>query len=451
VIRFAALIGAVSVAHAAGGSNVRLLLQQATTGSVHLPPGRFAITSELLLPEDARNLQIVGHPKGTTLVASAAFRGRALLVCRSGRNIRISHLTLDGYRTDSAPGLPIAPDDIPFAAFYSSNGILAERVEGLTIQNVNFNGIVNFAILVNSSKQVDIDGVTVRDSGSLNSLGRNNTTGGILLEEGTTGFTVRNSVFRNIRGNGVWTHSLYTSPRNGPGRIERNHFVTIGRDAIQAGHATALQILNNTGARIGYPTQIVDVEHAGTPVAIDTAGNVDRSSYSGNRFDEVNGKCIDLDGFHDGDVIGNTCINRGNAAQYPFGHYGIIMNNSNPDMQSRNIRITQNLIDGTKFGGIFIIGSHHEIARNRLLNLNLARCNESATQFGCLYDKRQPDLLQAGIYLGQHAERLDPARENIIRDNLIQGHEMEKRCILAAPGIEMRSQRIEGNECRNSR
>ena len=40
---------------------------------------------------------------------------------------------------------------------------------------------------------------------------------------------------------------------------------------------------------------------------IDTAGNVDRSIYTRQSvFDEINGKCIDLDGFHDGEVRG-TC------------------------------------------------------------------------------------------------------------------------------------------------
>jgi len=33
------------------------------------------------------------------------------------------------------------------------------------------------------------------------------------------------------------------------------------------------------------------------------------------------------------------------------------MNNSNPDMQSRNIRIVNNTLDARCFGGIFIIGT----------------------------------------------------------------------------------------------
>ncbi len=80
---------------------------------------------------------------------------------------------------------------------------------------------------------------------------------------------------------------------------------------------------------------LVDVENGGTPVGIDTAGNVDQSTYEHNRFEEIDGKCIDLDGFHDGAVRGNTCINRRPPEDYPFGHFGIVFNNASIEMRSR--------------------------------------------------------------------------------------------------------------------
>jgi len=132
----------------------------------------------------------------------------------------------------------------------------------------------------------------------------------ILIEEGARDFEVRASAFRRIRGNALWTHSLYTSPRSEDGRLLENHFDSIGRDAIQVGHATRVRVEGNTGVRIGFPSEIVDAEHAGTPVGIDTAGNVDHTEYVRNRFEEINGKCIDLDGFHDGVVRENICINK---------------------------------------------------------------------------------------------------------------------------------------------
>ncbi|MCS6953746.1 MAG: right-handed parallel beta-helix repeat-containing protein, partial [Bryobacteraceae bacterium] len=258
---------------------------------------------------------------------------------------------------------------------------------------------------------------------------------------------VRDSIFRNVLGNAVWTHSRAASPRNGPGVIAGNHFWTIGRDAIQVGHATAVRVEDNRGARIGFPTEAVDVEGGGIPVAIDTAGNVDRSAYLRNRFEEINGKCMDLDGFHHGEVRDNVCTNRGAADDYPHGHFGIVFNNANPQMASRNVVVVGNVIEGTKFGGIFLIGSGHQIVGNQLRRLNLARCHESAARFVCAHWPDEPDLMRSGIYLGRRAERPDPARNNVIADNLISGWKMGARCLGFAPGISRASNRIERNRC----
>jgi hypothetical protein len=336
---------------------------------------------------------------------------------------------------------------VPFARFSGSNGILAGYIEDLRVSNVRFREVAGFPLIVAASKQVTIEKVTVENSGGRNAKHRSNASGGILLEEGTVDFTVRDCVFRNVLGNGVWTHSLYTSPRNGPGLITGNRFETIGRDAIQAGHATGVRVENNTGRRIGYPEEAVDVEGGGVPVGIDTAGNVDKSVYAGNRFEEVNGKCIDLDGFHDGEVRDNVCINRGEAIDYPQGHFGIVMNNANPDMRSENITIRGNTIQGMKFGGIFVIGGPHVITGNHLLNLNLAGCNESAARFGCSHFEGEPDLLQSGIYLGRRAERPAVARGNRIEDNEITGFKMKARCIGYAPGVLPAANIVRNNQC----
>jgi hypothetical protein len=259
--------------------------------------------------------------------------------------------------------------------------------------------------------------VEVRDSGSRDAVGKNNTTGGVLLEGGTTDFRVTDSSFGNVRGNGVWTHSLYTAPRNARGLIAGNSFGAIGRDAIQVGHAFDVRVERNSGTSIGYPMDVVDAQ----PVAIDTAGNVERSVYAHNRFSRINGKCLDLDGFHDGDVVDNWCAG--------IGGFGLVMNNTNPDMQSRKIRVVGNTFDGAQYGGIFVIGTGHYIARNRLLNLNTAHCDT------CTYLADEPDMLRSGIYLGKRAERPAPAHGNVVEDNEITGYRMSQRCVNAAPGL----------------
>jgi hypothetical protein len=413
-------------------------LTRVTPGRViQLPAGVVELRSEMLVDGGT---EVRGAPGGTTLRLTPGFTGRAAIVVR-GDGVRLSGFTIDGARdaVETRAGLP--PWDTPFARFTLANGVFAEGVSGLVVENVRFRSIAGFAVLASRARGVAIDRIEVTDSGSRNAAGRNNGTGGVLFEEGAADFRVTRSEFHNIRGNGVWTHSLYTSPRNARGLIAQNRFEAIGRDAIQVGHAIAVLVEDNAGRRIGFPVDAVDIEGRAIPVAIDTAGNVERSSYARNRFEEVNGKCIDLDGFHDGEVRGNSCVNRGGPAATPFGHFGIVMNNSNPDMRSQNIRVVENTIDGPLFGGVFVIGEGHLVARNRLLNLNAAHCDT------CYYRADEPDMLRTGIYLGRGAERPAPARGNTIEDNEIGGYKMKDRCIGLAPGIAPGVNTIRNNDC----
>ena len=396
---------------------------------LQLAPGTVEVHAEMVLEDGA---EVRGAASGSVLRAAADFHGRALLVVRGSR-VLLHDFTVDGNRETLETRMGLPGYDVPFARFTPENGVLAEGVGQLTIQNVSFREIAGFAVLVSRSRQVAIDGVRVSLSGSRNAAGRNNTTGGILLEEGTSDFRVTHCELRDIRGNGIWTHSLYTSPRNARGVLAENRFDTIGRDALQVGHATEVRVEGNSGARIGYPGEAVDVEGRAIPVGVDTAGNVDRSIYTRNQFSRINGKCIDLDGFHDGEVSRNVCLD--------IAGYGIVMNNTNPDMASRNVRIEGNLLDGLKYGGIFVIGTDNVIRRNRLLNLNTGHC-------GCDYTAGEPDMFRSGIYLGRGAERPAPARGNLVEENEITGYQMDRHCIAGAPGIYPGWNTVRGNRCR---
>src|SRR5580692_10749535 len=92
--------------------------------------------------------------------------------------------------------------------------------------------------------------------------------------------------------------------------------------------ASRVRVRNNLGSEIGFPVEYVDFPGYATPVAIDTAGNVDHSVYSGNVFGRVAGQCIDLDGFHDGEVTDNQCVNEPVAVAKWIGlHFGILFGN----------------------------------------------------------------------------------------------------------------------------
>jgi hypothetical protein len=391
--------------------------------AAQLPPGITVLHSEMVVDSE-----LSGAASGSTLRMAADFSGRAAVVVK-GKNVRLHDFSIEGNRATREQRVGLPPSNVPFARFTTGNGILADGVAGLMIERVAMREIGGFAVLVAGSSQVTIEGVSVRDSGSRDAAGKNNTTGGILIEEGTTDFRVTNCELRGIRGNGVWTHSLYTSARNARGLFRGNTFDTIGRDALQAGHAIEVRIEGNSGRAIGYPKDIVDA----TPVAIDTAGNVERSVYTKNKFEDMNGKCIDLDGFHDGEVSENTCVK--------VGGFGIVFNNTNPDMQSRGIRVVGNVVDGAMYGGIFVIGSGNTIARNRLLNLNTSHCEK------CWESPGQPGMLESGIYLGKRAERPAPAHGNTVEANEITGYKMKSRCVASAPGVGPNT--IRANRCRD--
>ncbi|HCC58737.1 MAG TPA: hypothetical protein DEQ47_16060 [Solibacterales bacterium] len=430
---------------AAGGGEPALRRALRDTGTVHLPPGNYEIAREIELRPNSHDLVIDGA--GATIRLSKNFMGRAAFICFNGRNITFRNVTIEGNRDALVKTTELPPSDRAFSRFTTDSGLLIDESTGVHVEGLRFSHIAGLAILVNHSRQVRIVGVKVSDSGSENRRHRNNSTGGILLEEGTADFEVTGCELSNIRGNGIWTHSMYTSARNANGRIANNKIVRVGRDAIQVGHATGITVEHNAGAEIGYPLETVDVEGQAIPVAIDTAGNVDATHYRDNHFEEVNGKCIDLDGFHDGDVMANSCANHEARGAYPNGNFGIVLNNSNPDMRSKNVRILDNTVEGWLYGGIVVIGSGHTIRGNHLLRLNMAHCNDEAARFGCLYLGGEPDVLRSGIYLRKGNHRPDPATGNHIENNEISGYGMSHHCIGIGPGVAANSNTIAGNEC----
>jgi hypothetical protein len=425
-------------------SRLRKTLATQTTGSIALPTGVLEISSELKLAPGAHDLEIVGS--GTIIKAANNFKGRGLFVAENARAIRFRDFSIDGNREAFSAPQEMAPSENAYRIFYTTSGIVLDRVEGVEISEVRFSSIPSFALVVSRSSKIRIKNVVVEDSGSLNAKGRNNTTGGIVIEEGSSDFEVRDSQFRRIRGNALWTHSLFTSPRLHDGVFAANRFTQIGRDAIEIGAASKVRVEGNTGDHIGYPPEAVDVENQGIPVAIDTAGNVDHSIYIHNKFDEIDGKCIDLDGFHDGSVIENQCASRGSPDSYLFGHFGIVMNDTDPNMHSQNVEIRGNTIDGAKYGGLFLMGSGHQVIGNSFLHLNTAHCNETK-QFVCIYKPDEPKMLESGIYLSKGVVRLEDVRANVIRGNTISGYKMKSRCITLGPGVAARENSIGANTC----
>jgi len=417
------------------------------TGIVELPAGTLILHHELTLPENAQNLEIRGNPSGSTLQAAPDFEGRAVIYSKGATDLRLTGFRVVGNRAAQQKPIGIPEPDTPFARFYRNNGILVENATRLTIRGVSFSEVANYPVLVRASSGVRIERVRVEDCGSLSPAGHNNASGGILLEESTRDFEIRQCTVRRVRGNGIWTHAYRSSPQNANGTIEENVVEEVARDAIQVGHATNVTVRGNHGRRIGYPPELVDIVSWAVPAAIDTAGNVDKSVYIGNHFEDINGKCMDLDGFHDGQIRDNSCISRKPYDEYPYAQFGIVFNNANPDYEPSNVLVTGNLIDGAGYGGLYLLGSNQTIARNRFLGLNRNRCASDRTRPRCDYSSGDPALLRSGIYLVPGAARPAKTVHNQITGNEVSGFGMQKYCIEAAPGVSLAANHIEGNHC----
>lgn len=414
---------------------------------VQLPAGETHLKRPLELPNGGVSVTLQGNPRGSTLILDADFKGTAAIVAQGASDLTLTGFAIRGNRVDMKSAWELPPDEKPFADFFTDNGIVIRRSSHVTVRNVKFDHIRSFPMIVSASSDVTIDSAHIEDSGTLKPNGRNNTSGGILFEQGVLRFEVRDCAISRVAGNAIWTHSYADAPRSADGWIHGNTISNVARDAIQVGHATRVRVEDNTGADLGFPVEYVDVETQAVAVALDTAGEVDHSVYARNRFTDVNGQCIDLDGFHDGSVTANSCANRKPIDAYPTLHEAIVFGNNNPAGEPRNVIVSDNTIEGFAYGAVFLVGSDNRIEHNSFLDMNRARCGSSPTPARCAYALDQPDLLRAGVYLGNRGGRPSTPRGNIIRSNTISGFGMKAHCIAAAPGVSLAANTIESNTC----
>ena len=417
------------------------------TGHIVLPPGTIELRSPLEFERGAHDIDLRGDPAGSILKLTEGFKGRAAIIGTDVANISIQGLEIMGNRGLVISNLYLPRSDQSFVDYYSGNGIVFVNSRSIRLSHIAVTNVISFSILISHSRGVAIESVSIQDSGTLNLAGHSNTTGGILLEQGTSGFTVKYCRIKNVRGNGIWTHSTSRAPRNSDGTIAANEVWGTPRDAIQVGHATRISVAGNRGGAIGFPPEEADLPGGATPVALDSAGDVSATTYAGNHFRDVNGQCIDLDGFHDGRVIDNSCVNWKSSGEYPLSHEGIVFGNSNPDMSPQGVLVARNLIQGFGYGGVYLIGQRHDVSGNWFIGINRNHCTGDMRIPRCGYAPDEPGMLRSGIYLASHAARPTRTSKNKLRDNYIGGFGMDRWCISAGPGVSVSEDDISNNKC----
>jgi hypothetical protein len=200
---------------------------------------------------------------------------------------------------------------------------------------------------------------------------------------------------------------------------------------------------------IGFPLEAVNTDLR-PPAGVSTEGKVDASRIEDNVFEQVNGRCFDLDGFHDGEVANNSCVNRGDASVYPNGGYGLYLDNGSAEMRSQMVNIHDNRIEGMPWGGVFVVGTGHRVVNNKLLRLNLLGCSAETREFNCLPNADEPLLSRAGIYLGLRGQRPDPADAVLVEGNEVSGAGMGSgNCVVFAPQVKPTANTVKDNDCKN--
>ena len=67
----------------------------------------------------------------------------------------------------------------------------------------------------------------------------------------------------------------------------------------------------------------------------------------------------------------------------------------------------------------------------------------------CQIVPEQPQLTEAGIYLGVKGERSSPAMSVTIENNEISGYKMAANCVISAPTLAAGQNDIRNNKCRD--
>lgn len=304
---------------------------------LYLPGGKiYQIKTPILFPAGAKNIRLVGDGVATVIRRGADMPdGKGMFEITGAQNITFKSLLVDGnvltsvgvqygtFRTNNLDD-PMYPTLVKNTTFWVKGG------SHLRWQDAHIVHTGGYALLLDATTS-NIDGIKILDCTLSNNrphlfgdvpsdLTYGSWTGGIHLQGNGTSFAVNNTLvrgctFRRITGHGVWSHAYALNKAHSNLRIIGNYFEDIGLDGIQYGVVTGGVADSNVMRRIGYvtfddngqsqPKWIAGNSYA---VGLDTAGRVRGVNYKNNVFISINGGCIDLDGFGQGTVSGNTCI-----------------------------------------------------------------------------------------------------------------------------------------------
>jgi len=295
-------------------------------GVVRLRAGTWEIGHPVVIPASKRNLRIIGA--GAVLKRAAAV-AEVLDIASEGTTLE--DLVIDGAQTSTTKLVYRDRDPMDPLLANGSSIRIEPGAKHITLRGLEIRRTQGYAVLSDARaadvEDVTIDSGTIRDSveytdvstaaekSDARETGYGSWGGGVHFQAGTTAHVkalrIMNSHFENIYGHAIWGHSNFVENLSEDVEVAGNTFRDIGLDAVQFGCVRDGLVERNHIRRIGYVAGAPKYRWADGQnycgVGIDTAGWSSRCKYRGNTILNVNGPCIDLDGFSDGEVSNNTC------------------------------------------------------------------------------------------------------------------------------------------------
>jgi hypothetical protein len=299
---------------------------------LYFPGGRtYTIKTPVIIPAGASKMRFVGDGAATLFKRGAAMPANKGMFDIQGA----SHVEFDNFMVD---GNVLTSTGVAYSAFSGDpmNAILTQDstfwIHGGSYIRFNKVRIIHtggYAILLDA-RTANITDVRINELslencrphlfGNAGDLTYGSWTGGVHVQGDGNSFSVDDfyvtgSSFKRVTGNALWSHLYALNKLHSNYRFSDNHFIDCGLDGIQLGGVVGGVVKGNTFRRIGYvatddtstsvPKWMLGSAYA---VGLDTAGRVTGVNYEGNTFLNVNGGCIDLDGYGRGTVMANTCI-----------------------------------------------------------------------------------------------------------------------------------------------
>jgi hypothetical protein len=304
-------------------------LETAGGGILYLPWGVYPV-ADIDLPS---NVTLVGDGPAKTILKRRATlpTGRGVLNI-AGVNSGFEALAIDGQVTTPQVALYSSLSDPSSNALTENSSVrIHPGAKDISLRRFRIFHSGGYAVHIDARTgnvyRIEIDEPNLHDNRSwlFGAVGGSEIygswTGGILAQgDGLTnnyavrGLKVTGGKFRRSTGNQIWSHVYGFGTLHSDFRIQGNSFEDIGRDGIMVGAVVGGDVSGNNFRRIGYVA--TDDSSPAVPrwingqwaVGLDTAGLTRGVNYRGNTFINCYGAAMDLDGFAEGVVDGNTVI-----------------------------------------------------------------------------------------------------------------------------------------------